>query len=326
VLALGPPAPTRAAPAGASTTPAAGAGSAPVDAPRPVSGGGGFADAPLLGAGIYRDTLLPRETLFYAVSLQAGQRLRIRATIDLSVGSRSIQDIPDAAGGFPTITLFTPLRQQLPGIDLDPDDGGGLESVAVTAASPRVLSAAAANRRAAENEPWTGPGTYHFAIVLSQITRDLGATVELPFAPCDRDRRSAAVRRAGHPCATGTARRSSWRAALRRRRAAGGRRQAGDRWAARPRAARRRGCRRPGGRRSAGIRHRGSPAKTLKPGVPHRRRHAHGQRVRNRLCGLGGWDTLWSRDNIQGTDTADGSIRVDSASLDSMDVRVSCDA
>jgi Ca-activated chloride channel family protein len=181
VLALGPPAPTRAAPAGASTTPAAGAGSAPVDAPRLVSGGGGFADAPLLGAGIYRDTLLPRETLFYAVSLQAGQRLRIRATIDLSVGSRSIQDIPDAAGGFPTITLFTPLRQQLPGIDLDPDDGGGLESVAVTAASPRVLSAAAANRRAAENEPWTGPGTYHFAIVLSQITRDLGATVELPL-------------------------------------------------------------------------------------------------------------------------------------------------
>jgi hypothetical protein len=60
--------------------------------------------------------------------------------------------------------------------------------------------------------------------------------------------------------------------------------------------------------------------------VPHRRRHAHGQRVRNRLCGLGGWDTLWSRDNIQGTDTADGSIGVDSASLDSMDVRVSCDA
>jgi len=179
-IALAPLPPTRAAQTRVSSTAAAGATAAPSGAPRLISGGGGFADAPLLDPGIHSDTLLPRETLFYAVSVQAGQRLRVRATIDVSVGSRSVQDIPDAVSGFPSLALFTPLRQRLPSEDPGDGDDGDLESVSVAATGPRVLPAGAANRRAAENEPWTGPGVYHLAIVISQLTRDLGATVELP--------------------------------------------------------------------------------------------------------------------------------------------------
>jgi hypothetical protein len=154
---------------------------APAPAARPVSGGGGFADAPLLEEGIHADTLLPRETLFYAVALRAGQRLRVRAAIDASVGSRGVQDIPDALGGFPVVALFTPLRQRLPN-DAGPDDADlESESQSAEVVSPRVLSVAAAGRAAASNEDWTGPGVYHVAIVLSELTRDLGATVELPL-------------------------------------------------------------------------------------------------------------------------------------------------
>jgi hypothetical protein len=168
---------------GGAAAPGSGGGAAaPSAGATPVTGGGGFADAPLLGAGVYSDTLLPRETLFYAVSLRPGARLRVRATIDVSVGSRSVQEIPDAAAAFPTIRLFTPLRQQLPSEDLSAAEAGDdLESVAVEVESPRVVSIAAAGRRAASNESWTGPGVYLMAITVSEITRALGATVELPL-------------------------------------------------------------------------------------------------------------------------------------------------
>ena len=157
------------------------AAAAPGTAAKPVSGGGGFGDAPLLAAGIHTDTLLPRETLFYAVALRAGQRLRVHATIDISVGSRGVQDIPDALGGFPVLALFTPLRQRLPN-DHGPDDADlESETQSAEAVSPRVLSAAAAGRAAARNEDWTGPGVYHVVVVLSEVTRDLGATVEFPL-------------------------------------------------------------------------------------------------------------------------------------------------
>ena len=156
-------------------------GASPSDGETPVIGGGGFADAPLLAPGVYVDTLLPRETLFYAVALRAGERLRIRATIDISVSSRSVQDIPDALG-FTSVHLYTPLRQFVPSGDLT--EGGqddDLESTVVTVEGPRVVSEAAAGRRAAENQYWNGPGIYHVAIVISQIRRSLGATVELPL-------------------------------------------------------------------------------------------------------------------------------------------------
>ena len=166
---------------GAGAAGSAGGAASPRGGATPVSGGGGFADAPLVGAGVYADTLLPRETLFYAVSLRAGERLRARATVDVGVGSRSVQEIPDASGGFPTIGLFTPLRQQLPTEDLSTDEAGDdLEAVEVEIESPRVLSASAAGRRAEGNEPWAGPGIYLMAVTISELSSSLGATVELP--------------------------------------------------------------------------------------------------------------------------------------------------
>jgi hypothetical protein len=156
-------------------------GGVPSDGATPVIGGSGFADAPLLARGVYSDTLLPRETLFYAVELRTGERLRIRATIDVSVSSRSVQNIPDAAG-FTSVHVYTPLRQFVPSYDLT--EGGqddDLESTVVTIEGPRVVSEAAAGRRAAENKYWNGPGIYHLAIVISQLGRSLGATVELPL-------------------------------------------------------------------------------------------------------------------------------------------------
>jgi hypothetical protein len=156
-------------------------GAARSDGATAVIGGGGFADAPLLAPGVYVDTLLPRETLFYAVALRAGERLRIRATIDISVSSRSVQDIPDALG-FTWVHVYTPLRQSVPSGDLTmggQDDD--YESTVETVEGPRLVSEAAAGRRAAENKYWNGPGIYHVAIVISELGSSLGATVELPL-------------------------------------------------------------------------------------------------------------------------------------------------
>ena len=74
----------------------------------PAIGGGSFNAAPLLEPGLYRDTILPEEFLYYGVALQVGQRLHVRARI----ASTDADTWSEAAGGF-VINLFTPLRQQL---------------------------------------------------------------------------------------------------------------------------------------------------------------------------------------------------------------------
>ncbi len=49
---------------------------------KPVSGGSSFRDAPKLESGLYKETILPGEELWYAVDLQAGQGLVMKATLD----------------------------------------------------------------------------------------------------------------------------------------------------------------------------------------------------------------------------------------------------
>ncbi|HLL04128.1 MAG TPA: VWA domain-containing protein [Myxococcaceae bacterium] len=49
---------------------------------KPVSGGTSFRDAPKLESGLYKDTILPGEELWFAVELQAGQGLVMKATLD----------------------------------------------------------------------------------------------------------------------------------------------------------------------------------------------------------------------------------------------------
>lgn len=48
----------------------------------PRAGSGSLNEAPLIEPGEYRDTILPGEQLFYAVRLEAGQRLALRARVD----------------------------------------------------------------------------------------------------------------------------------------------------------------------------------------------------------------------------------------------------
>ena len=148
-------------------------------AARAVAGGGSFDEAPLLGAGEFTDTLLPRETLFYAIRLRAGQHLRVTGTVDLTPGSRS-HGTPDAAGGF-ALTLFSPLRQRLPTNDReDAPDEAVDEDFAIPDSEP-VSSFARAAQRATDGEDWSGPGLYHVVAAMSATRRDLGALVEFPL-------------------------------------------------------------------------------------------------------------------------------------------------
>lgn len=49
----------------------------------PRAGSGSLNEAPLIEPGEYRDTILPGEQLFYAVRVQPGQRLALRARVEV---------------------------------------------------------------------------------------------------------------------------------------------------------------------------------------------------------------------------------------------------
>src|SRR5262249_55455968 len=48
-----------------------------------VEGGASYREAPRLDSGMYSDTILPGESLWYAVELQSGQEALVRATVGL---------------------------------------------------------------------------------------------------------------------------------------------------------------------------------------------------------------------------------------------------
>jgi len=149
----------------------------------PVIGGSSFDDAPLLHAGTYNDTIVPQETLFYAVALGTGQRLRVDAEVDLSGGSKTELGHAKASGGF-HLLFQTPLRERLPA-----DYGGDVLGTVGdfvrdgdSRIAPRVLSTAAADRRnIMDAEAWRGPGIYTFTAAISDLDGDVGAFVEFPL-------------------------------------------------------------------------------------------------------------------------------------------------
>ena len=148
-----------------------------------IEGGGSFDDAPLVHAGTYHDTILPQETLFYAVALGEGQRLLVDADVDLSPGSKGERGNADALGGF-GLTFYTPLRERLPAAYVgDPFRGGSdLQRDGDTRRGPRAVGAAAADRRkAAGTGEWIGPGLYTFTAAISAVYQDTGAVVEFPL-------------------------------------------------------------------------------------------------------------------------------------------------
>lgn len=167
---------------------------APAPAQSPVAGAGGFTAAPVLGAGTFSDSILPRETLFYAVRLRRALRLRVRVGVDLTAASRLQGDTPHA--GRLVIDLYTPLRQR---IEREVgSDSADLDRPASTITGPRVASVRAAQRRAAEAGDYTGPGLYYLTIVLSETITDSGATAELALR-LDVDTGPASAAAEGRP-------------------------------------------------------------------------------------------------------------------------------
>jgi len=75
---------------------------APAGAQTPIAGGGSFNDAPVLEPGAYADTLRGGEQLFYAVELEAGQR--VAATVEIEGRSTTSH--------FMAVALYTALRAE----------------------------------------------------------------------------------------------------------------------------------------------------------------------------------------------------------------------
>lgn len=156
----------------AVTAPAA-ARAQPSQQGQAVVGGGSFADAPLLEAGAYRDTILPGERLYYAVKLEAGQRLRVRAKLDVEPGEID----RDTAAGF-AIGLQTPLREVVTDTDEDLTGNGTVGNVddELNVVFPPAVTLSAA-RGSTGN--YLGPGVWYPSLYLTTTSRK-PAKVEFP--------------------------------------------------------------------------------------------------------------------------------------------------
>jgi Ca-activated chloride channel family protein len=150
------------------------AAAAQASAPRePVVGGGSFADAPLLGSGRYRDTILPGERLYYGVRLEPGQRLRVRAKLGVAPGEIDT----DTAAGF-SIGLQTPLREVITDTDEDITGNstvGSVEDEYNVIFPPAVATSATRDGIGA----YRGPGIWYPSLYLTSVERR-PAKVELP--------------------------------------------------------------------------------------------------------------------------------------------------
>ena len=135
----------------------------------PVVGGGSFNTAPLIGAGSYRDTLLPGERLFYGVKLGAGQRLRVSGRLDPAGDPFGNETV-----GF-SVGMQTPLRE-VDVLDLVDQDIAGNGTVTLGSyrekiefVSTPVMTASAAR---ADSGPYRGPGTWYVSLYLSSTEQD----------------------------------------------------------------------------------------------------------------------------------------------------------
>ena len=150
------------------------AAGAQTSSPRePVVGGGSFANAPLLEPGRYRDTILPGERLYYGVRLEAGQRLRVRAKLDVKPGEVDT----DTAAGF-SIGLQTPLREVITDTD---EDITGNSTVGNVDDDFNVIFPPAVALSATRNNigEFRGPGVWYPSLYLPSVQRK-PAKVEFP--------------------------------------------------------------------------------------------------------------------------------------------------
>jgi Ca-activated chloride channel homolog len=147
----------------------------------PVVGGGSFNAAPLLEPGTYRDTVLSGEYLYYAIALEAGQRLHVRARItDMDA------ETWDRATAAFSINLHTPQREMVgTPVDEDVAGHGNIDPAGITDANvdellrwdfygPRAQPFTAAT----ESPDYQGPGTWY--VSLHPVAGDRRIKVELP--------------------------------------------------------------------------------------------------------------------------------------------------
>ena len=143
-------------------------------ASQPVVGGGSFNAAPILEPGRYRDTILPGERLYYGVKLAAGQRLRVRAKLDVKRGEVDT----DTAAGF-SIGLQTPLREVITDTDEDITGNSTVGNVEdeFNVIFPPAVAPSATRDGIGE---YRGPGVWYPSLYLPTTARK-PAKVEFPI-------------------------------------------------------------------------------------------------------------------------------------------------
>jgi hypothetical protein len=147
----------------------------------PVVGGGSFNAAPLLEPGTYRDTVLSGEYLYYAIPLEAGQRLHVRARI-LDMDAETW----DRATAAFSINLHTPQREPVSSpVDEDVAGNGNSDPGSITDANigerlrwdfygPRARPFTAASR----GSDYDGPGTWYVSLHPVRVGKQ--PKIELP--------------------------------------------------------------------------------------------------------------------------------------------------
>jgi Ca-activated chloride channel homolog len=148
----------------------------------PVAGGGSFNAAPLLEPGTYRDTVLTGEYLYYALAVEAGQRVHVRARI-LDVDP----DVYSRATVLFSINLHTPQRETLSSpVDEDVagngNTDGGIVVTRETGAKPLRWDfygpPAQPFAESADASTYEGPGTWY--VSLHPVEPDTALRIELP--------------------------------------------------------------------------------------------------------------------------------------------------
>lgn len=143
------------------------------DRGEPVVGGGSFNSAPVLEPGLYRDTILPGEYLYYGFELAAGQTLQVTLTHP-DIDSVAVQrmDVPYLAGN-----IHTPTRTLAAGAD------NGLLGFGTGESGPLVVSSntVSAEEDDSDSGAWAGAGVYYLA--LHAVYRGQGEPprAEIPF-------------------------------------------------------------------------------------------------------------------------------------------------
>ena len=122
----------------------------PASAQTPVEGGGDFAQAPLVPPGSYEDSIRLRETLFYAVTLGAGQRVRARAAVS-NVSGNPLDALVSI-----DLVVYNPRREE-----------AGRDGTVMTGPAPKVRLSVGSEVVGAEDPRYEQAGTYFLAVSMT---------------------------------------------------------------------------------------------------------------------------------------------------------------